>query len=120
MKILEAVNAKYGEFERNKELSEDLLQLAHETEVLVMKERQLFIPLLTKWHLTAGAVAAMMLHTCYAQVLRQYVNEVNSLTSESVQVLQKTGKFEKLIVQIGLWDAVSFELCKYRQKSHFG
>jgi len=105
MKVLEAVNAKYGEYERNKELSEVLLQLAHETEVLVMKERQLFSPILRKWHPTAGAVAAMMLHTCYGQVLRHYVSEVNSLTSESVQVLQRTGKFEKLIVQIVVEDS---------------
>lgn len=105
MKVLEAVNAKYSEYERKKELSELLLQLALETEVLVMKERQHFSPILRKWHPTSGAVAAMMLHTCYGQVLRQYVGEVTSLTSESVQVLQRAGKLEKLIVQIVVEDS---------------
>ncbi|WJX18752.1 hypothetical protein P8452_08521 [Trifolium repens] len=104
-KVLEAVNAKYGEFERKKALSEVLLQLAQETEVLVMKERQHFSPILRKWHATAGAIAAMTLHACYGQVLRQYVSEVTTLTPESVQVLQRAGKLEKLIVQIVVEDS---------------
>jgi hypothetical protein len=105
VKVLEAVNAKYGEFERKKALSEVLLQLAQETEVLVMKERQHFSPILRKWHETAGAIAAMTLHACYGQVLRQYVSEVTTLTPESVQVLQRAGKLEKLIVQIVVEDS---------------
>ncbi|KAE9589767.1 hypothetical protein Lalb_Chr21g0312431 [Lupinus albus] len=99
-KVVEAVNAKSSEYERRKELSEVLIQLAQETEDLVMKERQHFSPILKKWHSSAGAVAAVMLHTCYGQVLRQYTSEVTSLTSESVQVLQRAGKLEKVIVQI--------------------
>ncbi|CAI8603034.1 unnamed protein product [Vicia faba] len=104
-KVLEAVNAKCSEYKRQKALSDVLLQLALETEILVMKERQHFSPILRKWHPTSGAVAAMTLHTCYGQVLRQYVGEVTSLTSESVQVLQRAGKLEKLIVQIVVEDS---------------
>ncbi|KAK7278503.1 hypothetical protein RJT34_23533 [Clitoria ternatea] len=104
-KVLEAVKAKSAEYDRRKELSEALLQLAHETEVLVMKERHHFSPILKKWHSTAGAVAVVMLHTCYAQVLRQYIYKVTSLTTESVQVLQKAGKLEKLIVQMVVEDS---------------
>ncbi|XP_061371013.1 protein unc-13 homolog [Gastrolobium bilobum] len=108
-KVLEAVNTKYGEYERKKELSEVLLQLAQETEVLMMKERHHFSPMLKKWHSTSGAVAAMMLHTCYGQVLRQYILQVTSLTTESVQVLQRAGKLEKLIVQIVVEDSAECE-----------
>ncbi|TKY51841.1 DUF810 protein [Spatholobus suberectus] len=99
-KVFEAVNAKSVEFERRKEMSEVLLHLAQETEVLVMKERHHFTPILKKWHPTAGAVAAMVLHTCYGKMLKQYVSEVTSLTTESVQVLQRAGKLEKVIVQM--------------------
>lgn len=109
MKVLEAVNSKSAAFERNKELSEVLLQLAQETEVLVMKERHHFSPILKKWHSTAGAVAAITLHNCYGQVLRQYIGEVTSLTTESVQVLQRAGKLEKLIVQIVVEDSTECE-----------
>ncbi|KAJ1383935.1 Munc13-like proteiny 1 [Sesbania bispinosa] len=108
-KVLEAVNAKSAEFERKKELSEVLLLSAQETEVLVMKERHHFSPILSKWHSTAGAVAAMTLHTCYGQVLRQYICGVTTLTTESVQVLQRAGKLEKLIVQIMVEDSTECE-----------
>ncbi|CAJ2627988.1 protein unc-13 homolog [Trifolium pratense] len=104
-KVLEAMNEKSSELERKKALSEVLIQLAQETEVLVMKERQHFSPILRKWHSTAGAIAAMTLHACYGQVLRQYVSEVTTLTPESVQVLQRAAKLEKLIVQIVVEDS---------------
>lgn len=103
------MNAKSVEFERRKELSEVLLQLAQETEAMVMKERQHFTPMLKKWHSTAGAVAALTLHTCYGQVLRQYISGVTSLTTESVQVLQRAGKLEKVIVQIVVEDSTECE-----------
>ncbi|KAL1342129.1 hypothetical protein HN51_028723 [Arachis hypogaea] len=108
-KTFEAVNAKSAEFERKKELSEVLLELAQETEGLVMKERQNFTPMFKKWHSTAGAVAAMALHNCYRQMLRQYINELTSLTSESVQVLHRAAKLEKAIVQTVVEDATESE-----------
>ncbi|XP_027364616.1 protein unc-13 homolog [Abrus precatorius] len=104
-KALEAVNAKLAEYERRQELSEVLIQLAQEIEVLAMKERHHFSPILRKWHSTSGAVAAMMLHTCYGQVLRQYISEMTSLTAESVQVMQRAGKLEKVIVQMVVEDS---------------
>lgn len=106
---MEAANAKSAEFERKKELSEVLLQLAQETEALVMKERHHFSPILKKWHSIAGAVAAMVLHTCFGKMLKQYVRELTSLTTESVQVLQKAGKLEKVIVQMMVEDSSECE-----------
>ncbi|KAG4997824.1 hypothetical protein JHK82_028596 [Glycine max] len=108
-KVLETVNANSAEFERRKELSEVLLQLAQETEALIMKERHHFSPILKKWHSTAGAVAAMVLHTCFGKMLKQYVSEVTSLTTESVQVLQKAGKLEKVMVQVMVEDSSECE-----------
>ncbi|XP_020222514.1 protein unc-13 homolog [Cajanus cajan] len=104
-KVLEGVNTKSVEFERRKELNEVLLQLAQETEALMTKERHHFSPVLKKWHSTASAVAAMMLHNCYGKVLKQYVSEVTSLTTESVQVLQKAAKLEKVMVQMMVEDS---------------
>ncbi|MED6131608.1 hypothetical protein PIB30_011207 [Stylosanthes scabra] len=104
-KAFEAVNAKSAEFERKKELSEVLPELAQETEGLVMKERQHFTPLFKKWHSTAGAVAVLALHNCYRQVLRQYIKEMTSLTSESVQVMRRAANLEKAIVQIVVEDS---------------
>ncbi|KAK7391643.1 hypothetical protein VNO78_20060 [Psophocarpus tetragonolobus] len=108
-KVLEALNAKSIEFERRKELNEVLLQLAQEIEALLMQERHHFSPILKKWHSTAGAVAAIVLHTCYGKMLKQYVNEVTSLTTESVQALQRAGKLEKVIVQMMVEDSSECE-----------
>lgn len=99
------MNAKSVEFERKKDSSEVLQVLAQETEALLMKERHHYSPVLKKWHSTAGAIAAMVLHTCYGKMLKQYISEVTSLTAESVQVLQKAGKLEKLIVQMMVEDS---------------
>ncbi|XP_047180067.1 protein unc-13 homolog [Vigna umbellata] len=104
-KVLETVNAKSAESERRKEFSEVMLQLVQETEALMLKERHHFSPILKKWHSTAGAVAAMVLHSCFGKMLKQYVSEVNSLTTESVQVLKKSGKLEKGIVQMMVEEA---------------
>lgn len=87
------------------ELSEILLHIAQETEDLAIKERQNFSPILKKWHNAPGAVAALMLHSCYGHVLRQYLSEVTSLTREAVKVLQKAGKLEKVFVQMVVEDS---------------
>jgi len=99
------VNAKSAESERRQEFSEVLLQMVQETEALMLKERHHFSPILKKWHSTAGAVAAMVLHSCFGKMLKRYVSEVSSLTTESVQVLQKSGKLEKVIVQMMVEDS---------------
>lgn len=99
------MNAKSAESERRKEFNEVLLQVVQETEALMLKERHHYSPILKKWHSTAGAVAAMVLHSCFGKLLKHYVNEVNSLTTESVQVLQKAGKLEKGFVQMMVEEA---------------
>ncbi|KAK2400153.1 protein unc-13 protein [Trifolium repens] len=103
-KVIEAVNAKYAELQVKGELSAILLHIAQETEELAIKERQSFSPILKKWHPTASASAALMLHSCYGHVLRQYLSDVTSLTCEAVEVLQRAGKLEKVFVQMVVED----------------
>lgn len=74
-----------------------------------MKERQSYSPTLKKWHATAGAVAALTLHSCYAQVLNQYLNEVVSLTADTVEVLHRAAKLEKVLVQMVVEDSADCE-----------
>jgi hypothetical protein len=102
--VIEAVNAKYAELQVKGELSAILLHIAQETEELAIKERQSFSPILKKWHPTASASAALMLHSCYGHVLRQYLSDVTSLTCEAVEVLQRAGKLEKVFVQMVVED----------------
>lgn len=100
MQVIDAVNAKAIELEIKGDFREILLHLAQETEELAIKERVNFTPMLQKWHPAAGAVAAMMLHSCYGHVLRQYLGEVTSLTRETVEVLQRAEKVEKVLLQM--------------------
>ncbi|KAL5066965.1 hypothetical protein RYX36_017852 [Vicia faba] len=104
-KVIEAVNVKYAEMQIKGELSAVLLHLAQETEDLAIKERQSFSPILKKYHPAAASVAALMLHSCYGHVLRQYLSDVTSLTSEVVEVLQRAGKLEKVFVQMVVEDS---------------
>ncbi|KAL5194370.1 Protein unc-13 [Glycine soja] len=99
-KAIEAVKAKAGELEIKGEFSEFLLHLAQEVEDLAMKERENFTPMLKRWHPAPGAVAAMMLHSCYGHALRQYLGDVTSLTHETVEVLQRAEKVEKVLLQM--------------------
>jgi len=100
MQIIGALNTKAIELEIKRDFREILLQLAQETEDLAIKERENFTPMLRKWHPAAGAVAAMMMHSCYGHVLRQYLGEVTSLTRETVEVLQRAEKVEKVLLQM--------------------
>lgn len=109
MQVIEAVNAKSAELEIKGELSEILVHLAQETEDLAIRERENFSPMLKKWQPAAGAVAALMLHNCYGHVLRQYLNEVASLTCEIVEVLHRAGKLEKVLVQLVVEDSTEGE-----------
>ncbi|KAL9658929.1 hypothetical protein QQ045_018693 [Rhodiola kirilowii] len=80
--------------------SEALIKLAKETETLAAKERQFFSSVLRKWHSNSGGVAAVTLHSCYGTVLKQYLVNVSTLTSEIVGVLERAGKVEKVLVQM--------------------
>ncbi|XP_028769572.1 protein unc-13 homolog [Neltuma alba] len=99
-KMIDAENEKAAESEIKEEMSQILVRLAQKTEELAMKERESFSPVMSKWQPTAGAVAAMTLHNCYGHVLRQYLGGVISLTTEMVEVLQRAGRLEKLLVQM--------------------
>ncbi|XP_027364413.1 protein unc-13 homolog [Abrus precatorius] len=108
-KVIEAVNAKVSELQMKGELNEILLHLAQETENLALKERENFTAMLKKWYPAAGAVAALMLHNCYGHVLRQYLSEVTSLTHETVEVLQRAEKLEKVLLQMVVENSVDGE-----------
>ncbi|EPS70700.1 hypothetical protein M569_04058 [Genlisea aurea] len=87
---------------------EALTRLARETEELASKEKDVFGPILKKWHLVAGGVSAVTLHSCYGAVLRKYLlsyGSSSSLMKETVAVLQRAGKLEKVLVQMIVEDS---------------
>ncbi|GLT42118.1 hypothetical protein SLA2020_161380 [Shorea laevis] len=106
VKIIENGNVKEG---RDQDASEALLQLAKETEDLALRERECFSPILKRWHPVAAAVAAVTLHQCYGEVLKQYLTGTSMLNSEVVGVLQRAGKLEKILVQMVVEDSEECE-----------
>ncbi|KAL7081260.1 hypothetical protein ACP275_14G028700 [Erythranthe tilingii] len=109
-KMLEDQNVngttKYTEAQ---EVSEVLIKLARKTEELGIKEKDIFSPVLKKWHPIAAGVAAVTLHTCYGTLLKQYLTGKSSILNETVLVLQRAGKLEKALVQLVVEDSVECE-----------
>ncbi|KAK6929733.1 hypothetical protein RJ641_003827, partial [Dillenia turbinata] len=106
-KILEKWNANHITVE--KEASEALTELAQEIKDLATREKESYSPILKRWHPIAAGVAAVTLHNCYGNVLKQYLDRVSTLTNETVVVLQRAGKLEKLLVQMVVEDSVECE-----------
>ncbi|GER52242.1 hypothetical protein STAS_29680 [Striga asiatica] len=111
-KMLEDQNVKESENIETQRVSEVLIKLARETEELASKEKDIFSPLLKKWHPVAAGVAAVTLHSCYGTLLKQYLTGMSSsspLMNETILVLQRAGKLEKALVQMVVEDSVECE-----------
>ncbi|CAA0817434.1 Protein of unknown function (DUF810 [Striga hermonthica] len=111
-KMLEDQNVKETENMETQRVSEVLIKLARETEELASKEKDIFSPLLKKWHQVAAGVAAVTLHSCYGTLLKQYLTGMSSsssLMNETILVLQRAGKLEKALVQMVVEDSVECE-----------
>lgn len=91
------------------EASEVLIRLARKTEELAVKEKDIFSPILKKWHPIAAGVAAVTLHTCYGTLLKQYLTGKSSPLNDTVLVLHRAGKLEKALVQVLVEDSVDCE-----------
>ncbi|KAK8648158.1 hypothetical protein V6N13_128919 [Hibiscus sabdariffa] len=104
-KIIENDNMKKATTGDREEAIEALLQLAKETEELAARERELFSPILKKWHPIPAGVAAVTLHQCYGAVLNQCLAGTSILNGEIVGVLQRAAKLEKVLIQMVVEDS---------------
>ncbi|KAK4365053.1 hypothetical protein RND71_016411 [Anisodus tanguticus] len=80
--------------------------LAKDVGELASKEREIFSPILKRWHPFAAGVAVATLHICYGNELKQFVSSITELTPDAVQVLRAADKLEKDLVQIAVEDSV--------------
>ncbi|KAM3326828.1 protein unc-13 [Capsicum chacoense] len=103
-KMLEEINIDGASFELE-EVSQTLIKLAYEAEELAAKEKVTFSPILKKWLPNAAGVAAVALHSCYGTLLKQYLTGATLLTNQTVLVLQKAGKLEKILIQMVVEDS---------------
>ncbi|XP_060208341.1 protein unc-13 homolog [Lycium barbarum] len=80
--------------------------LAKDVGELASKEKEIFSPILKRWHPFAAGVAVATLHICYGNELKQFVSSITELTPDAVQVLRAADKLEKDLVQIAVEDSV--------------
>ncbi|KAM3282137.1 protein unc-13 [Capsicum chacoense] len=80
--------------------------LAKDVGELASKEKEIFSPILKRWHPFAAGVAVATLHICYGNELKQFVLSITELTPDAVQILRAADKLEKDLVQIAVEDSV--------------
>ncbi|CAA7410096.1 unnamed protein product [Spirodela intermedia] len=83
--------------------------LAKDVGILAIKEKEVFSPVLKRWHPLAAGIAVATLHLCYANELKQFVSGITELTPDTVEVLKAADKLEKDLVQIAVEDSVESE-----------
>lgn len=109
LKMLEEHNVNGAENLEGHRVSEMIIKLARETEQLASKEKDIYSPVMKKWHPIAAGVSAVTLHTCYGTLLRQYINGASPHMNDTILVLQRAGKLEKVLVQMVVEDSVECE-----------
>ncbi|KAL1291094.1 hypothetical protein HN51_059638 [Arachis hypogaea] len=80
--------------------------LAKDVGSLAVTEKQVFSPILKRWHPLAAGLAVATLHQCYGNELKQFISGITELTPDAVQVLRTADQLEKDLVQIAVEDSV--------------
>uniref|UniRef100_A0A5B7ADV5 MHD1 domain-containing protein n=1 Tax=Davidia involucrata TaxID=16924 RepID=A0A5B7ADV5_DAVIN len=80
--------------------------LAQDINELASNEKEIYSPILKRWHPLSAGVAVATLHACYGNELKQFVSGISELTPNAVQVLLAADKLEKDLVQIAVEDSV--------------
>lgn len=80
--------------------------LAKDVGDLAINEKEVFSPILKRWHPFAAGVAVATLHSCYGNELKQFISGIMELTPDAVQVLRAADKLEKDLVHIAVEDSV--------------
>nr|XP_028950910.1 protein unc-13 homolog isoform X1 [Malus domestica] len=86
-----------------------LTALAQDVSELAFSEKEIFGPVLKRWHPLVTGIAMATLHSCYGNELKQFVAGISDLTPDTIQVLRAADKLEKDLVQIAVEDLVDSE-----------
>ncbi|XP_039055023.1 protein unc-13 homolog [Hibiscus syriacus] len=77
-----------------------MARLAEELRTLASTEKEVFSPILKRWHPLAATVAIVTLHSCYGNELKQYISGIDELSPDILRVLKVADKLEKDLVQM--------------------
>ncbi|KAM3229310.1 hypothetical protein ACQJBY_060283 [Aegilops geniculata] len=81
-----------------------LAMLAKDISDLASKEKNIYSPILKKWHPLASGVAVTTLHSCFGNELKQFMVGRTKFTPDTAQVLNAADKLEKNLVNIAVED----------------
>lgn len=84
-----------------------LCMLAQDVTDLAFTEKEIYSPILQRWHPLAVGVAVATLHSCFGQEVQKFVSGINELTPDVIQVLIAADKLEKDLVQMAVEDSVN-------------
>ncbi|KAF8701890.1 hypothetical protein HU200_033217 [Digitaria exilis] len=83
--------------------------LAKKTRDLAIKEKNLYSPILKKWHPLAPGVAVATLHACFGDELKQFTVGLTELTPDTAEVLKEADKLEKDLIHIAIEDSMDID-----------
>ncbi|CAO2188025.1 unnamed protein product [Urochloa humidicola] len=83
--------------------------LAKKTSDLAIKEKNIYSPILKKWHPLAVGVAVATLHACFGNELKQFIAGITELTPEIAQVLKAADKLENDLIHIVIEDSMDID-----------
>lgn len=81
--------------------------LAQDITDLAFTEKEIYSPILQRWHPLAVGVAVATLHSCFGQEVQKFVSGIKELTPDVIQVLIAADKLEKDLVQMAVEDSVN-------------
>lgn len=76
---------------------------------MAFNEKEIYSPILKRWHPYATGVAVATLHACYAKELQKFVSSIRELNPEAIQVLLAAEKLEKDLVEMAVADSLDSE-----------
>ena len=86
-----------------------LVILAKDVGSLAVNEKQVFSPILKRWHPLAAGLAVATLHACYGNELKQFISGITELKTDAVQGMRAADNLEKDLVQKAVEDSVESE-----------
>lgn len=76
---------------------------------MAFNEKEIYSPVLKRWHPHATGAAVATLHACYAKELKKFVSNISELNPEAIQVLLAAEKLEKDLVEMAVADSLDSE-----------
>lgn len=108
MQRMEQVESNRGS--SRKHITAPLLSvLAKDLGELAKLEKEIFSPVLKKWHPLAAGVAAVTLHTCYGNELKKFISGATEPTPDTFEILRAGGELEKYLVDIAVEDSIDHD-----------